>query len=105
MQASPEILQKYTLKPDETTASAQSSAEPPVVQSRETSLAGQAVLKFSEDIIFVQEVLNLNSSNEGPLFFKIKLIVHARNLDMLPVEDRQSRRLLSSKHAFKWSLL
>jgi len=75
------------------------------VKSKQISLAGQAVIRFSEDITFVNDVLNLTSTNEGPLFFNITLIVHPRNLEMLTTaNDDQTRRLMSDMHEFEWSV-
>jgi len=77
MQPTPEILQKYTLNSTAAQAvSAKPSNEPPVVIKQQMSLAGQAVIRFSEEIAFVDEVLSLSSENLGPLFFNITLIVN-----------------------------
>jgi len=64
--------------------------------------SGRAIIDFSSGLSFVDQVQSLNSTNEGPLFFKVKLIINPINGEKIASSEPSGRRALEANDPYEF---
>jgi len=103
-----ELLERYTIKLNATNSnSTQGSTQPPYVVRQKGNIGGQVIIDFNIGLTFIEQVLSLNSTNDGPVFFSVKLVINPINIERIAASKPSARRALEATdlYEFGWSLV